>query len=129
MNIFLLEKDSEIKLSRSNEKHYFVKQEVSLDEITRFLELLPENYELKFHDQFYPSISDSGAFVFMQRKANIFVYMFGNHGWSSKWSTQSIEFVTAYIYINAKSHRIDELPFILTIRKSFRNCENSERTN
>ena len=129
MNIFLLEKDSNIKLSRNNEKHYLVKEEVSLDEINRFLESLPENYELEFHDQFYPSISDPGAFVFIQRKANIFIYMLGNHGWSSKWSKQSIEFITAYVLINAKSHRIDGLPFILTIGKSFRNCENVERTS
>ncbi len=121
MNISLLEKDSEIKPSRNNEKHYLVCEEVSPAEVRGFLALLSENHQLGFHDQFYPgNISDPGAFVLLRREENNFVYMLGNHGWSSKWTVQSVEFLTAYILMNAQSHRIDELPFILTISKNFR---------
>ena len=121
MNISLLEKDSDINPSRNNERHYLVTPEVSPVEITQFLQLLPENQRLSFYDQFHPGTEeDPGVYVSIEKEGDYFVYMIANHGWSSKWTIQSVEFITAYILINAKSHRKDNLPFILTMSKSFR---------
>ncbi|KRB03212.1 hypothetical protein [Lysobacter sp. Root690] len=58
---------------------------------------LPEAYELRFYDQFYPSVSDPGAYVSVRRKGRGFVYQLANHGWSSAWSHQSPQLLAAWM--------------------------------
>jgi|GEM_PF-4195781 len=56
---------------------------------------LPEACELRFYDQFYPSVSDPGAYVSVRRKGRAFTYRLANHGWSSAWSPQSPQLLAA----------------------------------
>lgn len=58
---------------------------------------LPEAYELRFYDRFYPSVSDPGAYVSVRRNGCGFVYQLANHGWSSAWSHQSPELLAAWM--------------------------------
>ncbi len=68
--------------------------------IVRLLEWLPPAHELAFYDQYYPSLSDPGAYISIQRKDAIFMYFMGNHGWSSGWLGQSKQMLAALIQIN-----------------------------
>ncbi len=102
MNISLLGEDAEIKPIRKGEQLYLVSKEVLSVEITQFLQLLPESQEISFHDQFYSNDEyDPGAYVSIRKEEDNFLYMFGNHHWSTKWQRQSVELLTAYILINA----------------------------
>ena len=55
------------------------------------LRWLPRGLELGFYDQYYLSMSDPGAYAEIQRNDSMYVYMLGNHGWSSDWAKQSPE--------------------------------------
>ena len=68
--------------------------------LRRLLAWLPEGLELSFYDRFYPSMSDPGAFVRVQRRGDVLVHMFSNHGWLSDWAKQSAELLAAWIMIN-----------------------------
>ena len=61
---------------------------------------MPEGLELSFYDRFYPSMSDPGAFVRVQRRGDVLVHMFSNHGWASDWAKHSAELLAAWIMIN-----------------------------
>jgi hypothetical protein len=65
----------------------------------------PGGSELHFFDRFYPTISDPGAYVRVQRKGDEFIYYLANHGWSNDWQRQSIEMIAAWIALNARSLR------------------------
>lgn len=58
---------------------------------------LPEAFELRFYDRFYPSVSDPGAYVSLRRKGRAFVCRLANHGWSSDWLHQSPELLAAWM--------------------------------
>lgn len=65
------------------------------------LHVLPRGHELQFFDRYFPSASDPGAFVSIQRKADRFMYCVGNHGWSTGWHAQSAELLAAWMELNA----------------------------
>ncbi|CAG7857804.1 hypothetical protein MCAMS1_02767 [biofilm metagenome] len=67
------------------------------------LHLLPRGHELTFFDQYFPSASDPGAFVSVQRKADKFMYHIGNHGWSTEWQLQSANLIAAWMALNANA--------------------------
>ncbi|THJ25562.1 MAG: hypothetical protein CAF45_000575 [Nitrospira sp. CG24E] len=64
---------------------------------------LPRRCELSFYDQFFPSPSDPGAYVDVQRKKDWFQYRMSNHGWSQTWNTQSPELIAAWLVLNLKA--------------------------
>lgn len=77
-----------------------LKQHTSHADIVSLLEWLPPAHELALYDQYYPSVSDPGAYVAIQRKGALFMYFMGNHGWSSGWLVQSKQMLAALIQIN-----------------------------
>jgi hypothetical protein len=67
------------------------------------LQWLPELWELNFYDQFFPSPTDPGAYVSVQRSGDAFWYMMGNHAWREKWRRQSPELLSAWMHLNLES--------------------------
>lgn len=93
-----------------------------VDNSLALLDWLPEEFELIFYDQFYPGMSDPGAYVTAQRKGSNFIYMLGNHGWSSDWSKQSPELLAAWLALNMKKkHPFSPHLVKLSVRKAFSN--------
>jgi hypothetical protein len=84
-------------------------------EVRQLLAWLPWRKELAFFDPHYPSASDPGAYVSVQRREALFVYMMGNHGWSSDWSKQSIELLAEWILLS-QSHSSDGVTISTTTR-------------
>jgi len=66
------------------------------------LRWLPEGWDLEFYDQYYPSMSDPGAYVSVQRSGDLYVYWLGNHGWSADWQKQSPELLAAWMHLNTE---------------------------
>ncbi len=64
------------------------------------LEWLPATHKLCFYDQYYPSMSDPGAYVSVSRKDDLFAYKLGNHGWSGDWTKQSMELLASWLFLN-----------------------------
>jgi len=92
-----------VVVKQSNEAYEFTLLDgVTEASFTELLRWLPPSYELQFYDQYYPSMSDPGAYVSVQRKENHFIYKLGNHGWSSDWSAQSPELLAAWLLLNMK---------------------------
>jgi hypothetical protein len=89
-----------------------------------FIELLvwlPPGVELSFYDQFYPSMSDPGAYVDIQRNDSIYIYKLGNHGWSCDWSKQSPELLAAWMQLNmTKKHPFSQNLTTISVRKAYR---------
>jgi len=83
------------------------------------LENLPEYYVLIFYDQYYPSRTDPGAYVFVQRTDNDFAVDMGNHGWSTRWQPQSKQMLASLLKLNigAKDPYIDKI-YQVKIEKS-----------
>ncbi|HEY9175555.1 MAG TPA: hypothetical protein VI136_25015 [Verrucomicrobiae bacterium] len=65
---------------------------------------LPADRELSFHDPFYPSPSDPGAFVSIRQQDGCCIYCFGNHGWHQDWQRQSKEFLAHYLALCLRKH-------------------------
>jgi hypothetical protein len=65
-----------------------------------FINSIPEKFQLIFFDNFHPQISDPGAYVFVQKQNNNFIYQLGNHGWSSNWEVINSKDLINYIYKN-----------------------------
>ena len=87
-----------------NYNDYYIKivinKNTSLEEITMFINSFPEKFQLNFFDNFHPQISDPGAYVFVQKQNNNFIYQLGNHGWSSNWKIIDSKDLINYIYKN-----------------------------
>lgn len=80
---------------------------------------LPPTWELRFYDQYYPSLSDPGGYVSVQRNGEAFAYMVGNHGWSTDWLKQSPELIAAWLHLNLDplgpySPRFDRIEIVKT---------------
>ncbi|MFP6866777.1 MAG: hypothetical protein VCA35_12605 [Roseibacillus sp.] len=58
---------------------------------------LPQGYELRFYDRFYPSPNNHGGFVAVQRSENKYIYQVAQHGWSTGWLNQSPELLSAWL--------------------------------
>lgn len=69
------------------------------DTFLSLLAWLPQGHELHFHDPYYPSVSDPGAYVTVRRRGEVFSYMLANHGWSSGWSNQSAQLLAAWMVL------------------------------
>lgn len=88
-----------------------------LEDFVALLHWLPRGYSLHFYDQYYPTISDPGAYVEVQRNEEFLLYTFANHGWSSSWSRQSAELLAAWIALNMKQKHPFSAPLTsLTVR-------------
>lgn len=85
------------------------------DDVMNVLVELTVDYELVFFDYFHPQWSDPGAYVTVRRYKNNFVYMLGNHGWSSPWYATDINRLCRYIMKN-KDYQNDSI----NIRRSLR---------
>lgn len=70
------------------------------EQIKLFIETLPISFEISFFDYFHPQLSDSGAYVSVQANGRNFLYMLGNHGWSSCWKRINKSKLIDYIYKN-----------------------------
>jgi hypothetical protein len=82
---------------------------------------LPPKYELSFFDQYYPSMSDPGAYVSVQRKDDLLMYKLANHGWSGEWRRQSPEFIAAYLVLNKEKTRIyNEASYSILLTQVFK---------
>ena len=88
-------------------------------DLEELLENLPEYYVLIFYDQYYPSRTDPGAYVFVQRTDNDFAVDMGNHGWSTRWQPQSKQMLASLLKlkIGAKDPYIDKI-YQVKIEKS-----------
>ena len=88
-------------------------------DLEELLENLPEYYVLIFYDQYYPSRTDPGAYVFVQRTDNDFAVDMGNHGWSTRWQPQSKQMLASLLKLNigAKDPYIDKI-YQVKIEKS-----------
>jgi hypothetical protein len=90
-----------------------------LEDFVALLHWLPRGYGLHFYDQYYPTISDPGAYVEVQRNAEFLLYMVANHGWSSNWSRQSGELLAAWLALNMKQKHPFSAPLTsLTVRQA-----------
>lgn len=93
------------------------------------LRWLPENWALSFYDRFYPSPSDPGAYVSIQRRDNGYLYVMGNHGWSSEWRRQSVELLAAWMHLNLELNGPYAEPFrSVTVAKAIRSAWTGELT-
>jgi len=98
---------------REDGEHVIVtfEAEPSHNAFMALLVTLPENAELDFFDRFYPTISDPGAYVRVQRRGAFFIYYLNNHGWSSGiWAPQGPEALAAWLALNAGPLRADGNP-------------------
>ncbi len=74
--------------------------EAEAPQFLRLLLWLPRRFELSFFDQYFPSPTDPGGFVDIQRKEQWFRYRMGNHGWSTGWQYQSPQLLAALMALN-----------------------------
>ena len=90
-----------------------------LADFVALLKWLPRGYGVHFYDQYYPTISDPGAYVEVQRNEEFLLYMFANHGWSSGWSRQSPELLSAWMLLNMTKRRPFSTPLdVITVRQA-----------
>ena len=88
---------------RPIEKPYFafkIDSLTTLHNISLFLDTFPEDFQFSFFDNFYPQISDPGAYLTIQHYNNNFIYQLGNHGWSSEWKIMIKSDLIDYMYKN-----------------------------
>lgn len=78
----------------------------NIDDIMTLLDWLPEDRQLEFYDQFYPSMSDPGAYVCVQKMGDAFIHQVANHGWSSEWNKNSLELIAQWIALNITGNRL-----------------------
>ena len=72
----------------------------SKNEISDFLDSMPNDFETTFFDNFYDSRPEHGAVVMFRKDGLGFQYMYGSHGWSTKWDIISKTDLIDYIYKN-----------------------------
>jgi hypothetical protein len=74
----------------------------SIDNIKDFIITVPNDYSINFFDNFYPLISDLGAYVSVQKLFgnNSFAYFIANHGWSTEWRQFDLNDLINYIHKN-----------------------------
>lgn len=83
---------------------------------------LPPGFQLGFYDQHYPSMSDPGAYVDIQRNDRAYIYKLANHGWSSDWLKQSAELLAAWMALNmTKKHPLSQHLSAFSVRKAYSN--------
>lgn len=118
-----LPKIDHLPVSNSADAYKFVcSEEVSRADFLTLLNWLPYGFELHFYDQYYPSMSDPGAYVTVQRREDIFIHMLGNHGWSSDWMKQSPELLATWLMLNMeKKGDLYEPLSSITVRKAYSN--------
>jgi len=88
---------------RPVEKPYFaytVNRLTTMENISLFLDTLPKDFQFTFFNNFYPQISDPGAYVAIQHYGEIFIFHLSNHGWTTVWTSMSKEDLIDYIYKN-----------------------------
>jgi len=99
---------------------FTVAPDACADDFIALLAWLPRGFELGFYDQYYPSMSDPGAYVGVQRKDSAYIYKLGNHGWSSDWSQQSPELLAAWMMLNmTKKHPFSQNLSVLSVREAY----------
>ena len=74
--------------------------EAGTPQFMRLLFWLPGGHELEFLDQYFPSPTDPGGYVDIQRKGDWFLYRVGNHGWTTGWLSQSPQLLSAMMVLN-----------------------------
>jgi hypothetical protein len=79
-----------------------VDDRATLGSFVALLGWLPETCRLKFFDRFYPSASDPGAYVSVQKLHGALVCNLGNHGWSRGWRNESAASIAASIEANRR---------------------------
>jgi hypothetical protein len=100
---------------------FAVAAEASSCDFIALLAWLPRGFELGFYDQYYPSMSDPGAYVDIQRNESAYIYTLGNHGWSVDWSKQSPELLAAWMVLNlTRRHPFSQELSSLSVRKAYR---------
>ena len=94
---------------------FAVAPEASAEDFIALLAWLPRGFELAFHDQYYPSASEPGAYVRIQRNDNS-----GNHGWSSDWPKQSPELLAAWMVLNVtRKHPLSKNLSTLSVSEAY----------
>jgi hypothetical protein len=83
---------------------YVIRSPIPDDLAARIISGLRSDRELCFYDPFYPSISDPGAYISVRQRNNLYAYLFGNHGWISRWQKQSVEFLSHYLKLCLPEH-------------------------
>lgn len=112
-----------LTVSGSADGYRFVfSKEVSRKDFITLLNWLPYGFDINFYDQYYPSMSDPGAYVTVQRRDDIFIYMLGNHGWSIEWMKQSQELLAAWLMLSIeKKGGLYEPLLAVSVRKASSN--------
>lgn len=77
-----------------------IDKNTSRENILEFIISIPNKFQLCFFDYFHPQVSDPGAYVYVQKVNNKFIFQLANHGWSSYWKEIELESLVDYIYKN-----------------------------
>ena len=95
-----------------------INPELTHAEAIALIEWLPDNCELSFYDQYYPSNSDPGAYISVRKRFGDVTYQMGNHGWSSDRMKQSTDLLAAWLHLNRLTKDwISERGYHLTLKK------------
>lgn len=112
-----------LDISDNKSVRLYGNSETPREAFIELLEWLPRDCEISFYDQFFPSPTDPGAYVSVQRENDRFAYLMGNHAWSDKWRLQSKELLAAYPHLNRDAKDpFNGLDFPITIVKARRSA-------
>jgi hypothetical protein len=78
--------------------------QTTLETIREIVVGLPKGWQFLFFDRDYPSGSDPGAWVEVERIGQRFRYRRGNHGWTGKWEFHTPDEVADYAF-QCRCHR------------------------
>ena len=66
----------------------------------RLLERLRPGQQLEFYAADHPSVSDPGAYIWVQRQDDKLLRKAANHGWSTDWTAVTLPELQAELYRN-----------------------------
>jgi len=88
-------------IGRNGEQFISMQSVPEIDVVTKMLKVLTFEDEIFFWDYYHDTISDPGGYVSAYMlDDNRAVYMEGNHGWSSKFTTISVDELAELIIKN-----------------------------
>jgi hypothetical protein len=91
--------------SQATTQEFALAKEADTSTLRRLIRDIPPQTKVIFYDKDYPSPSDSGAYVSFMRIEGKYVVNRSNHGWSSKWSSITLESLETYFSKCASVHR------------------------